>query len=367
MIVHQMGSVLAVGDAVTNHIMEIDRRLSRWGFDTRIYGSDITAAPKGRAASDREYEPSASYSENVLIYHYSAYCDNYRLFQRARHRKILVYHNVTPPEFFRPYDPFYESICARGRNLLGELTECDLALGVSEYNRAELIERGFPEGKTSILPLFLGVEDFANCSRSERFYRELGAEGHSNILFVGRVAPNKAFEDLIKIFASYRRYVDPRAKLIFAGARFLPTYDKVLDALVERLQLRDAVIFTDRVRLAELKSCYEAADAFLCASKHEGFCAPLLEAMYFQLPILARATTGVPYTLGDAGLQFTTLDTPYLAELLGVVLADPGLRRQIVEGQNKRLRDFTPAKVEARLAAALEQIGISTPLEGRRP
>ncbi len=367
MIVHQMGSVLSVGDAVTNHMMEIDRRLRRWGFDARIYGADITAAPKGRAASDREYDPATGGSEDLLIYHYSAYCDNYRLFQRTRHRKILIYHNVTPPEFYRPYDPFYESICARGRDLLGELAECDLALGVSEYNRRELVERGFGEERTAVLPLFLGVEDFGNCSRSGSLYRELKLAGDGNILFVGKVAPNKAYEDLIKVFASYRRYVAPRAKLILAGARFLPAYDAVLDALTERLQLRGAVIFTNRLSLAELKSCYEAADAFLCTSKHEGFCVPLLEAMHFQLPILARATTAVPDTLGDAGLQFTALNYPYLAEVLGVVLADPMLRRQIVEGQNRRVRDFAPARVEAQLVAVLARIGISTPAGARVP
>jgi len=94
---------------------------------------------------------------------------------------------------------------------------------------------------------------------------------------------------------------------------------------------------------------------------------PLLEAMHFQLPILARATTAVPDTLGDAGLQFTALNYPYLAEVLGVVLADPMLRRQIVEGQNRRVRDFAPARVEAQLVAVLARIGISTPAGARVP
>ncbi|RPI54150.1 MAG: hypothetical protein EHM56_06535, partial [Chloroflexi bacterium] len=59
MIVHQMGSVLAFGDAVTNHIVEIDRRLRAWGLATRIFGANVEAAPGDQAQLDAGYEPFA--------------------------------------------------------------------------------------------------------------------------------------------------------------------------------------------------------------------------------------------------------------------------------------------------------------------
>jgi len=359
--IHQVGSVLALGDAVTNHIIEIDRRLSRWGFASAIYGADIAASPVDKARPDREYAAVLDNPNDLLIYHYSAYCDNHVLYQRARQRKIFIYHNITPAEFFRPYDPFYESLCRRGRALLPELTGCDLALGVSEYNRQELLAVGFAAERSGVLPLFLGIDDFARTTGREQLVQQLKAGGVVNILFVGKVAPNKGFIDLINLFYAYHRHINPRSRLILVGARFLPRYDQVLDALVARLGLGDAILFTNRVPLGDLKAYYEAADLFLCASQHEGFCAPLLEAMYFQIPILARGVTGVPYTLGRAGVQFHQLNYAILAELMAMQIEDGALRQQVIAGQTARLAELAPARVEEQLAAALRAVGVPAP------
>ena len=94
--IHQIGSVLAAGDAVTNHIVEIDRRLKAWGFTSHIYGADIAATPIDTAQPDAAYLRFIDEAEDVLLYHYSAYCENHALFRRSRNRKVLIYHNITP-------------------------------------------------------------------------------------------------------------------------------------------------------------------------------------------------------------------------------------------------------------------------------
>ena len=359
--IHQIGSVLAAGDAVTNHIVEIDRRLKAWGFTSHIYGADIAAAPIDTAQPDAAYLPFIDEAEDVLLYHYSAYCENHALFRRSRNRKVLIYHNITPAEYFRPYDHYYESLCDQGRRLLPELRSCDRAVGVSEYNRLELVQQGFAADRTSVLPLFLGVEDFDLTQPDAGLLRRLKAGNTSNILFVGRVAPNKAFEDLIKVFSSYHRHVNPNSRLLIAGARFLPSYDRALDELVTRLALTDVVTFTGRISLRQLKTYYLAADLFLCASRHEGFCVPLLEAMYFGVPILARAAAGVPYTLGEAGVQFHAVQFGVLAELAGVLVDDKAVREQIIATQKRRLDEFAPARVEECLRGVLRSVGVDVP------
>jgi L-malate glycosyltransferase len=359
--IHQMGSVLSVGDAVTNHIVEIDRRLSAWGYNTAIYGADITAAPDAAIRPDSDYVPFLDNVDDLLIYHYSAYCENQALFHRSRNRKMLVYHNVTPAEFFRPYDPVYEALCRRGREQLGEMLACELAVGASEYNRRELISAGCPAEMTSVLPYFLGVDDFQHHPRNEAYFRKFKTSGVTNVLFVGKVAPNKAFEDLIKIFSAYHRHVSPASRLILVGARFLPRYDRFLDELAARLGVSDAVIYTGRLRVRELRACYEAADLFLCASRHEGFCVPLMEAMYFHVPILARAEAAVPDTLGAGGMLFHALDYPALAELMDILIRDRAVRQQVILAQDVRLADFAPARVEAQLRAVLAMVGVAAP------
>jgi L-malate glycosyltransferase len=356
-----MGSVLSIGDAVTNHIVEIDRRLTRWGLATRIYGENIDGVPTINARIDRDYVPFLDNPDDLLLYHYSAYCENYRLFQRTRNRKVLVYHNITPAAFFRPYDPVYESLCDQGRRLLGDLVQCDLAVGVSEYNCQELAAAGFAPERLGVLPLFVGVADFEQTSSDAGLYRLLRADGVKNIVFVGRVTPNKAFQDLIKIFCAYHHEVNPQSRLILVGARFLPRYDQALDRLIARLRLQDAVVFTNRVSLSALKTYYQAADLFLCASQHEGFCAPLLEAMYFGVPVLARALAAVPSTLGRAGVLFRMLDYPSLAELIQLLVGDDALRRQVIETQTARLADFAPPRVEERLRDVLRAVGVPLP------
>ena len=356
-----MGSVLSLEDAVSNLILEIEHRLSAWGFSTHIFGSSLDPAMGKIAELDVAYQEHIDNPEDVLIYHYSAYCDNHVLYQRSRNRKVLVYHNITPARYYAPYDVWYESLCSRGREVLPRLMDCDLALGGSEYNRQELVDTGFAVARTGVLPTFLRVADLETASRRQALYRQLKRRGTRNILFVGRVAPNKAFEDSIKIFCQYHRYLNANSRLLLVGPRFLPRYDGWLDALVKRLGLTDAVVFTDRVPLRELKTYYEAADLFLCASRHEGFCVPLLESMYFDVPILARAETGVPYTLGPAGVTFHHVDCAVLAETMHLLVEDQGLRQQVIATQRRRLDDFATTKVEARLRTVLQSLGLSVP------
>ena len=358
-----MGSVLSFGDAVSNQILEIDRRLTAWGFSTSIFADTLGPEMGGVAKPDVAYHRHVDNPEDLLIYHYSAYCENHLLYQRSRNRKLLIYHNITPGSYYAPYDPWYQSLCSRGRQILPELRDCDLALGVSEYNRLELVQAGFAGEKTEVLPIFLGIADMESTSRDEGLYRRLGQRGTRNILFVGRVAPNKAFEDLIKVFCLYHRYLNPNSRLLLVGARFLPRYDRALDTLVERLNLTSSVFFTNRVSQSELRTYYEAADLFLCASRHEGFCVPLLESMYFDVPILARAETGVRYTLGPAGFAFHKLDYAALAETMHLLIEDRDLRRQVIATQKRRLDDFSTAKVQERLRAALQSLGLPVPAD----
>ena len=356
-----MGSVLTSGDAVSNQILEIERQLSAWGFSTNIFGSRLGPGMGRIADLDLAYHQHMDNADDLLIYHYSAYCENHLLYERSRNRRVLMYHNITPGEYYAPYDLWYESLCSRGRQVLPRLQACDLALGASEYRLQELADAGFAGERTAVLPIFIQVDEFEAISRNTGLCRRLRRGGTRNILFVGRVAPNKAFEDLIKIFYHYHRYLNADSRLLLVGTRFLSSYDGALDALVERLNLTDAVVFTDRVSLSALKTYYEAADLFLCASRHEGFCVPLIESMHFGVPILARAETAVPYTLGPAAIAFHQMDYGVLAETMHMLIEDQDLRRQVVATQSQRLDDFAAAKVEDRLRAALQSLGLSVP------
>ena len=90
---------------------------------------------------------------------------------------------------------------------------------------------------------------------------------------------------------------------------------------------------------------------YISLSEHEGFCAPLLEAMATDVPILAYAAAAVPETLDGAGVQFAPKDMEMAAELLGALAFDDDLRRGVIAGQRRRLAHFSHTRIEQQLAS----------------
>jgi len=355
---HQLFISLSPGDAIGNHILEIDNRLRAWGFEADMFAQHIAPELTGRVRPEHEYLRYLHAADDLHIYHYGLYGQNVRYFQVTRGLRVLIYHNITPPQYFRGWNPELELLCDVGRRILPCLVGCDLALGDSEYNRQELLEAGFPEEKTDVLPLFSQQSLFENVPTDQSLLEQLRKDGMVNLLTVGRVAPNKDIEDVIRIFYVYHRAINPQSRLYVVGPHHLPTYSAALEALVDDLGLGDAVVFPGRALGGTLKAYYQAADLYLCTSYHEGLCVPLVESMYFGVPILARRAAAVPETLGDAGVLFTRLGHGEVAEMAHLLLTDQALREQVVTRQRERLEDMAPSRVEVRLRHILARLGV---------
>jgi glycosyltransferase involved in cell wall biosynthesis len=242
----------------------------------------------------------------------------------------LVYHNITPPEYFIGVHRTLARQCFRGRRELQLYAgRCDLALGDSEFNRQDLEALGFP--RTAVLPV---VPDFSHLDLApDDFVARQFDDAWTNILFVGRVIANKKIEDLIRFFHAYQTLFNPRSRLLIVGAH--GGFERYLAALHQLVAALDAsnVEFLGQVSDEELVAYYEIADLFLCASEHEGFCVPLVEAFYKQVPVLAYASTAVPATLDGAGVLYEDKDPRHVAALMDVVLSNCRLQDQIVAAQ----------------------------------
>jgi glycosyltransferase involved in cell wall biosynthesis len=254
---------------------------------------------------------------------------------------VLVYHNITPPEFFVDVNKELVRLCFRGRRELGLYrSRCDLALGDSEYNRQELDALGF--SPTGVLPVVPGFDHLAVAD--DRTAGEFD-DDWINILFVGRVIPNKRFEDVIRAFHAYRTFFNPRSRLLLVGSHAgFDRYVTMLRGFIARLGARD-VHLVGHVSNEELTAYYEVADLFLSASEHEGFCVPLIESFHMGVPVLAYAATAVPSTMDGAGVLYTDKDPMHVAALINAVIEDPGLAQRIIDGQFAALdrleaRDF---------------------------
>jgi glycosyltransferase involved in cell wall biosynthesis len=263
---------------------------------------------------------------------------------------VLQYHNITPAAFFAPYDAGLFRLAALGRQELRSLVgRVDLALGDSEFNREELEHLGF--APTGVMPIAVDTERITSAPRRPALDKILG-DGLINILFVGRIVPNKRIEDHIRLAELYKRYVDNYYRFIFVG-RYdgLPRYYAQVRALISEFRmLPDRFWFTGPVPDEDLATFYRWADVYVSLSEHEGFCVPLIEAMAADVPVLAYAAGAVPETLGGAGMLFEPKDLELAAEMLGMLVYDRPVRDRVLEGQRRRLADFAPVRIEQRLA-----------------
>jgi L-malate glycosyltransferase len=339
--IHQVLATLGYGDAIGHEVLGIQRVLRAAGYESEIF---VETADHRLEPLTRDYREliDVSHPDNLLIHHFSLGSKASRTAYALPDRMALVYHNITPPEYFVGVHRTLARQCFRGRRELQAYADrCDLALGDSEFNRQDLEHLGFP--RTDVLPV---VPDFSHLDLPPHWLvaRDFDDEW-TNIIFVGRVIANKKIEDLIRFFHAYHTFFNPRSRLLIVGAQSgFERYAASLNQLVATLGASH-VHFTGHVSDEELVAFYEIADLFLCASEHEGFCVPLVEAFYKQVPVLAYAATAVPATMDGAGVLFDEKDPMHVAALMDAIVSNASLQDDIVDAQlaavaRLRAKDF---------------------------
>lgn len=353
--VHQFHPTVSYGDAISDQIQSLQCLLRRLGHRSEIFCEQLPIHFQGRVQQIAQYARNSS-PVSVLLLHFSLGYSPEVIgwLKRTPDRKVLVYHNITPHAYFSGVNDVYLEAAQAGREQLGRLAALtEAGWGDSTFNCQELAERGW--SRLGVLPIVFDSKRYA--VRPDRRVLQQWQSG-VNILFVGRVSPNKRFEDLILTFYHLKRHVLPNARLLLVGsARGMEPYLEFLQALVKRLGLSD-VVFAGHVSTEQLAAYYQCASVYLSMSEHEGFGVPLLESMHFGVPIVAYTAGAVPETLSGSGLMVTRKDHAAVAELIGMLLEDQDWRARIVARQRERLRDFSPEKVEGRLRELLRDLGV---------
>ena len=339
--VHQVLATLGYGDSIGHEVLGIQRVLRSAGYASEIF---VETADRRLEHLTTDYREMVGWVApgDLLIHHFSIGSRASRTAYAMPGRMVLVYHNITPPEYFLGVHKDLVKLCFRGRRELTAYTSrCDLALGDSEYNRVELEGLGFRD--TGVLPV---VPDFSHLDvPPDTLSAAAFDDGWTNVMFVGRVIPNKKFEDAIRAFHVYRTRHNPRSRLLLVGSYSgFEKYFAMLQSLIARLGTPD-VHFLGHVSNEELTALYDVADLFLCASEHEGFCVPLIESFYKRVPVLAFAATAVPATMDGGGVLYDTKDPFHVARLMAALLDDAELEGAVVRSQDAalarlRARDF---------------------------
>jgi glycosyltransferase involved in cell wall biosynthesis len=351
--VHQFFPAPSYGGAISNQLLSLQRLLQGLGYGSEIFCEQEPVHFGGQARPVGQY---ASYSsaDNVLLLHFALHYSAEVLSWLAQipDRKVLVYHNITPKAYFAGINGVLYEAALAGRRQLDRLRALTVAgWGDSGFNSQELAERGWR--RLGVLPIVFDSARYAARPDRKTLQRY---QGGTNLLFVGRLVPNKCFEDLILIFYYFKRYVRPEARLLLVGSTSkMAPYLDYLQSLIARLDLSD-VVFAGHVSTAELVAYYRCASVFVSMSEHEGFGVPLLESMHFEVPVVAYQAAAVPETLGGCGFQVTAKDHRAVAELIGLLLEDEALRRRIVARQRARPPAFYPDQVAPRLSTLLQDL-----------
>ena len=355
--VHQFVPMLHVRDAVGQHTVAIRDLLLGRGVDSRIFVERDDPDTSEITCSALDY-PSVARPDDLLVYQFATASDLAPWLCARSERLVVNYHNITPAELFAPWDNALARHQLRAQHELTRLaSRSAVGVAVSEVNRRDLEALGF--AVTAVSPPIAALLQTTNG-------RVPGAVGPrqsgARWLAVGRLAPNKALEDVIAGLMLYRRRHDPEATLQLVGKVGLGVYADALHSYAAELGVLDAVRFVGRISDEALAAAYDDADVLVVASEHEGFCVPVVEAMARDLPVVAFAQGALPEVMGDAGILLKEKDPLAIAEAVHRVQVGDKWRAELVAGGRERIRQLHLEDAGPRMADLLLAVAAGKPL-----
>ena len=356
--IHQFHAGSAYGDGITNGMFFIQNILRRSGYRSNIYCIHVDPALSDRILPYAEHEDNP---EDLLLAHYSLGSDDDAWLATRRSRRILIYHNITPAHFF-PDGSRLKELSDAGRKRIRHWADANLFAGAiadSAFNGAELLELGF--SSVANIGLLVDLERI----RTETWNRGVAAEivGARNLLFVGRLCEHKNQIDLVRMIRHLGRISDVPARLLLVGSTASDDYETQVLRLIDTLPNVDEARVLGRRRDEDVYALYRAADLYVSFSRHEGFGMPLVEAMAFDLPVLAHSAGSIAATLGPGGLILNDATPESMAAAANLILHEPGLRRDIIEGQRMSLARYERPVLINAFEQYLRQRGFEVALE----
>lgn len=336
MIIEQFLPAFHYGDAIGNSTLSLHKYLLEKGIDSRIISLTIDENMRDKASFFKDYRENP---ESIKILHFAVPSELTDFFIKTKGKKVMVYHNITPAHFFVGFSDEFVKFTNEGRNHLKRLKDSfDISIADSKYNAQELRVLSFRN--VFVFPIMIDFEEYLK-PFNKPYYNLLNDE-RKNIIFVGRISPNKKIEDLIKVLFFYKKFISPSIRLIVAGnTATLPKYFYSVRDLASRFFLTsDDIVFTCHIPFDELLSVYKLGDVFLSMSEHEGFCLPLIESCCFQVPIIAYDAGAVSETLNDAGIIVKNKNYEYIAGLVDEVIFNKKLNSKLKNYEKKRVEKY---------------------------
>ncbi len=350
--VHQFVPALLPRDATGDHTLALRDALRDAGWVSDIFVEAAHDDLWNEAVYFERY-PERARPDDILLYQLGTASPVADFLLGREEALVLDYHNITPASFYDGWEDHTREKVALAREQAAALApRAALGIADSAFNAAELEAMGCRV--TAVVPIIVDTERRSEPPDESERARLASAHGSSTVLlFVGRLSPNKAQQDLVETLLLYRRWFDPSARLHLVGPAVTPAYARAVFGFAKELGLADAVRHGEDLTRGELAAWYADADVFVCLSEHEGFCIPLLEAMASGLPVVAYAAGAVGETLGSAGLLLDSKRPSVVATAIARVRQDPVLADSLAGAGRRRLAAFSPASTRARFVEVL--------------
>ncbi len=329
--IHQILPTITINDAISSEALNIYNLLNNEPrFKVKLFAENIHPLLRFKTNKIKNIKSGNS---SILLYHFSIGDYNLDNIISKYNKRIMIFHNITPPEFFKDSNPVLYNLLKLGIHQLKTYKDkFNLVLSDSLYNKDFLIQLGYNSKNILELPIVKIIKKYKPVSRLIKKYHSKSVK---NFLFVGRIAPNKKIEDVIKSFYYYKKLLNENANLFLVGKYSIKNkYYLQLKYLLKLLNLDNVIFFKD-IKDNELYTLYSISDAFICMSEHEGFCVPLIESMYFKLPIIAFNSTAVPFTLKYSGILLKEKNYALISEIMHAVTTNLNLREKIIKKQTE--------------------------------
>lgn len=345
--IHQFVHTLSYGDAISGEVLALQRCFRAAGRESEIFALNVHPRYVGKAQNIDEF--STDFAGEVVL-HYSLGSRLNGIYTGLpRATRSLIYHNLTPAKWFEGVNPRIVADIRAGLDELPRLCEVtDRLIADSAFNAAELRALGFA---AEVLELPIDRTKWS-IPANPKIATLIAGEPGFHLLHVGRIAPNKCIEDIIRTFWFLHRFVEPQSRLWLVGIDIdTELYSYTLKRLVHDLELGEAVTFAGCLTDDEVRALYEGSTAYLCMSEHEGFCLPLIEAMHFGLPVVAFGSSAVPATMGSGGIVVAEKRFAEIAEILGEIYRDNALRQRLRDAGRARVAGLSIERFEAQVGA----------------
>ncbi|NRT37500.1 glycosyltransferase involved in cell wall biosynthesis [Clostridium beijerinckii] len=279
------------------------------------------------------------FNDQSDIYHFF----NFIVPPRIEGKVITTIHDMT-------YELYPETMDKRNlkrikNDIQYSVNRADKIITVSESSKNDIIKfLSVDEAKIDVV--YNGVEyDKFNKSYSEDEKSKIRVKytlPKNYILYMGTLEPRKNIESIIEAFSLFKKentVSNQNTKLVIAGKKGW-LFENIFN-LVNKLSLKDDVIFTDYIDENDKSIIYNMASLFVFPSLYEGFGIPVLEAMASSVPVITSNVSSLSEVAGDAAILVEPKDIKSIAKYMSKVLADKKLRNNLIREGHEQAKKFT--------------------------